>query len=312
METLDQLCVALGFATLAWLNLYLVVLITGLAIQQQWVVLDAPYEQLAVLGEPTVIIAAGAFFVLEFFSDKIPWVDSLWDSVHSLIRPVGGGVLAIQTLGQADPAFIVITAMLAGGTTAITHGFKAGNRLAINTSPEPFTNIGASLTEDIAVMGGLALMAFNPVIAAITFTLFLGFALYVTPKLFRRSRAFLWLLGRRVGLRGTAQVATGRSIGFGMPANLLGKLAIENSMLSVTGRRLWREKTWTIHLDESLEFTLESRTFSEDLAISCPETNRRWILRFPRRAAAKAALDALQKKRPLALDAVTTIAMSGS
>ena len=135
MEVLETLCVALGFATLAGLNLYLVVLVTGLAINQGWVDVSSTYPDLMVLGDPLVITAAGIFFCMEFFADKIPWVDSLWDSVHTLIRPVGGGLLAIHTLGPTDPGFDVVVAMLAGGTALVAHGFKSGTRLALNTSP---------------------------------------------------------------------------------------------------------------------------------------------------------------------------------
>src|SRR5690606_36446179 len=105
MEVLETLAVALGFATLAGLNLYLVVLVSGLAIQQGWVDVSTTYPDLMVLGDPLVVTPAGIFFCLEFFSDKIPWVDSLWDTVHTLIRPVRGGLLALQTLGPTDPGF---------------------------------------------------------------------------------------------------------------------------------------------------------------------------------------------------------------
>ncbi|MCB1093026.1 MAG: DUF4126 domain-containing protein, partial [Verrucomicrobiae bacterium] len=147
MDILNQLAVALGFATLAGLNLYLTVLVTGLAIRMDWIQLSSQYDQLSVLGSDAVLIAAGIFFALEFFSDKIPWVDSLWDGVHTLIRPVGGGLLAIQTLGTSDPAFDVIIGLLAGGTTLVSHGFKAGTRLVVNASPEPVSNIVVSTAE---------------------------------------------------------------------------------------------------------------------------------------------------------------------
>ena len=144
MEILETLCVALGFATLAGLNLYLVVFVTGLAINQGWVDVSSTYPDLLVLGDPAVMTAAGVFFCLEFFSDKVPWVDSLWDSIHTLVRPVGGALLAIHTLGPTEPAFDVIVALLAGGTTLVAHSFKSGTRLALNASPEPVTNIAAS------------------------------------------------------------------------------------------------------------------------------------------------------------------------
>ena len=193
MDILNQLAVALGFATLAGLNLYLTVFITGLAIRMNWLELSTQYEQLSVLGSDAVLIAAGIFFALEFFSDKIPWVDSFWDGVHTLIRPVGGGLLAIQTLGTTEPAFDVVIGLLAGSTTLVTHGFKAGTRLAVNASPEPFSNVALSTAEDVAVVGGLALMAWNPIVAAVFFIAVLAVALGATPRLFRRSKAYLFL-----------------------------------------------------------------------------------------------------------------------
>ncbi len=194
MEIIDQLSIALGFATLAGLNLYLTVLIAGLAIRFNWIALGDQYEQLTVLGHPAVIAAASVFFLAEFFSDKIPWVDSAWDTVHTLIRPIGGALLAMKTLGATDPAFEVIIALLAGSATLVTHGVKASTRLAVNTSPEPVSNIVVSTAEDTAVIGGLALMAISPMVAGIVFVLFLTASVYVTPKLFRRTRVFGWLL----------------------------------------------------------------------------------------------------------------------
>ena len=198
MDTIDQLSIALGFATLAGLNLYLTVLITGLAIRFNWVALAEQYDQLAVLGSPAVIIASGVFFCAEFFSDKIPWVDSAWDTVHTLIRPIGGALLAIKTLGATDPAFEVIIAMLAGSATLLTHGVKAGTRLAVNTSPEPVSNIAVSTAEDAAVIGGLTLMAISPIIAGGVALVFLVVSAWFAPKMFRRMRAFGWLLKRRL------------------------------------------------------------------------------------------------------------------
>ena len=190
MDILDQLSVALGFATLAGLNLYLTVFITGLAIRLDWVTLADKFENLSVLGSDTVLLASGLFFVLEFFSDKIPWVDSFWDAIHTLIRPVGGGLLAIAALGTTDPAFEVIIGMLAGGTTLVMHSFKAGTRVVANTSPEPVSNMALSTTEDAAVIGGLSLMAVNPLLAALVFIAFLVLAVYVLSKFMTKIKGF--------------------------------------------------------------------------------------------------------------------------
>ena len=114
MELVDQLGVALGLATLAGLNLYLTVAVAGLAIRYSWIDLAGPYEHLAVLGNPWIIGVALALFVIEFFADKVPWVDSTWDAVHTLIRPAGAIFLALTAMGEMNPVMSVIAALCAG------------------------------------------------------------------------------------------------------------------------------------------------------------------------------------------------------
>ncbi len=194
MDIIDQLSIALGFATLAGLNLYLTVFVTGLAVRFHWIVLSADYQDLDVLAHPAVLVAAGIFFLLEFFSDKIPWVDSLWDTVHTVIRPVGGAFLAVQTLGETEPAFDVIIALLAGSATLASHGFKASTRLAVNASPEPVSNVAVSVTEDVVVLGGLSLMTISPKLAGLLALIFLSLVIFFAPRLLRRIKAFTSLL----------------------------------------------------------------------------------------------------------------------
>src|SRR6266404_3368352 len=138
-----QTC-ALPISCLAGINLYLTVFITGLAIHFHWITLAPAYQSLEALGNPVIITIAGILYFLEFFADKIPWIDSAWDAVHTVIRPIGGALLALQVLGHPSPTFTVIVALLAGGTSLITHTAKAATRLASNTSPEPFSNIALS------------------------------------------------------------------------------------------------------------------------------------------------------------------------
>lgn len=171
MEILSTLGVALGFATLSGINLYLTTFIAGLAIRLNWLDLADKYESLAVLSNPWIIGIAGVLFVIEFFADKIPWLDSSWDAIHTFIRPIGGTLLALAALGEIDPAMAVIASLLSGGTTLITHTAKAGTRLLVNMSPEPVSNIATSLGEDGLVLGGLGMMALAPVAS---FFLFLG------------------------------------------------------------------------------------------------------------------------------------------
>jgi hypothetical protein len=198
METLQTLGLALGLATLAGLNLYLTVFVAGLAIQQHWITLLPQYEQLHVLAHPAIIALSGAMYLLQFFADKVPWVDSLWDAVHTIIRPLGGAFLAVRVLGTPDPVYDVIIALLAGGVTFVAHSVKAGTRLVANHSPEPFSNIALSVSEDVAVLGGLALINHDPVLALIVFSALLLLACYFVPKLYRSVKVNLWFLWRKL------------------------------------------------------------------------------------------------------------------
>jgi len=219
VERLDLLAVALGLAALAGVNLYLTVFATGLAIHFHWITLAQQYQSLEVLGNPWIIGIAGVLYLLEFFADKIPWVDSLWDAMHTVIRPIGGALLAIQVLGQSSPAFTVIVALLAGGTSLITHTAKAATRLASNTSPEPFSNIALSLGEDAAVLGGLALVHLNPLLALIVFLLGIGAFFYFAPKILRATKVKIWLAWKK--LNGPAD----RNVPVQLPISLPARLA---------------------------------------------------------------------------------------
>jgi len=193
VEKLNLLGVALGLACLAGINLYLTVFATGLAIHFHWITLSPAYQSLEVLGDPVIITVAGVLYFLEFLADKIPWIDSAWDAVHTVIRPIGGALLAIQVLGHPSPALTVIVALLAGGTSLVTHTAKAATRLASNTSPEPFSNIALSFGEDLAVLGGLALVHFNPLLALSIFATAIAAFLYFAPKILRAMKAKIWL-----------------------------------------------------------------------------------------------------------------------
>lgn len=190
MDILEQLGVALGFATLAGINLYLTTFLAGLAVRFDWLSLASKYEQLEILADPWIIAVSGVLFAIEFFADKIPWVDSTWDILHTIIRPIGGVLLALAALGELDPTISVIAALLAGGTTLTTHLAKAGGRLFINLSPEPVSNIAASSAEDGLVLGGLGLMALAPVPGLFVFILIVavaGFIVWKTSSLFQKG-----------------------------------------------------------------------------------------------------------------------------
>jgi hypothetical protein len=319
VEKLNLLAVALGLAALAGINLYLTVFATGLAIHFHWITLAPAYQSLEVLGNPVIVIIAGILYFLEFFADKIPWIDSAWDAVHTVIRPIGGALLAIQVLGHPSPAFTVIVALLAGGTSLIAHTAKAATRLASNTSPEPFSNIGLSLGEDAAVLGGLALVHFNPLLALSIFVLGIAAFFYFAPKILRAMKAKIWLALKKLNgpadlsmpvklpvalparlasvfsrenvLRETIAWAIPCISGRGsrMPANLFGALVATNEepgKLLFVARKSGRPFAKTIELDDSM-IAHEPKFLSENLIIF-PKVGKgaRYSFIFPRSNAA--------------------------
>lgn len=157
---LVALAAALGWAS--GLRLYAVVLITGLVGYADWVQLP---PGLALLESPLVIGAAGIMAAMEFLADKVPWVDSVWDSVHTLIRIPAGALLAAGVFGGIDaPAWQMVAALMGGTLAATAHVAKATTRAAVNTSPEPFSNWGLSLLDDLAVPTMLWLAWAHPVV----------------------------------------------------------------------------------------------------------------------------------------------------
>ena len=188
MQILEQLGLALGLASLAGLNLYLTVFLSGMLVRFDALHLAAKYQTLEVLGHDWVLITAGVLYAIEFVADKVPWLDSLWDSVHTLIRPVGGTLLAMQALGEMPAHMEVVGALLAGGAALTTHSAKAGTRLLANHSPEPASNIALSIAEDIAVVAGTLIMVLKPIIALCLFTIVLITLWLVLPRMVRVIR----------------------------------------------------------------------------------------------------------------------------
>lgn len=183
--TLIEIARALGFSFTSGVNLYATVAILGLATRYGWVDLPAQFE---VFDSDLVIYGAIGMYVVEFVADKIPWVDSLWDAVHTIIRPLGGALIALAAVGEASPAVEGLVALLGGSVAATSHFAKAGSRAVVNTSPEPASNTIASLVEDLLVFGlGLLALLF-PVVAMILVTALLIIILYFSVRLFRAAR----------------------------------------------------------------------------------------------------------------------------
>jgi Domain of unknown function (DUF4126) len=232
VEKLNLLAVALGLAALCGINLYLTVFVTGMAIHFHWITLAPAYQSLEVLGHPAIITVAGILYFLEFFADKIPWVDSAWDAVHTVIRPIGGALLAIQVLGHPSPAYAVIVALLAGGTSLAAHTAKAATRLTSNASPEPFSNIGLSLGEDAAVLGGLALVHLNPLLALLILILAIASFFYFAPRILRAMKVKIWLAWKKLNGPANPDVAVK------LPATLPSRLASVFSRENVLGETI--------------------------------------------------------------------------
>jgi hypothetical protein len=162
MEWLETIGRTLGFSLAAGVNLYATVAILGLASRYGWVALP---DQFRVFDNEWIIGAATVLYLIEFVADKIPWVDSLWDSVHTLIRPVGGALVAVAAMGEMSPGMQAVFALLGGTVAASAHVTKASTRVAVNASPEPFSNWILSFLGDGFVIGLAVITLKFPLIA---------------------------------------------------------------------------------------------------------------------------------------------------
>lgn len=167
MSAVELIALAASVSLLAGWRLYLVVFATGIAMKFGWLALPDQLRTLDVLASNWIVGIAGVGALAEFFADKIAWVDSIWDAVHSFIRPLGGAMLSLAIVDSADPSWQVASFLLGGGAAFIAHAGKAGARTLVNTSPEPFSNVVVSTAEDVATGGLFALALANPVAAAL-------------------------------------------------------------------------------------------------------------------------------------------------
>jgi hypothetical protein len=189
-DTLSAAALAGGLSWASGLRLYMTLFIAGWFSRMDWV--DLP-QSLQVLASPWVMGITGGLMMVEFLADKVPGLDSLWDAVHTFIRIPAGALLGAAAIGQMDPAWTTIAAILGGTFAAGAHVTKAGSRALINTSPEPFSNWTASLTEDAAVAGGLWAAFFHPWLMVVLLVIFFLVAVWLLPKLWRGLR---WLFNR--------------------------------------------------------------------------------------------------------------------
>lgn len=188
MDTLQTVVLASLLAWASGIRLYFVVCAVGLLGYFDYIELPAG---LKVLEHPWVMGTAGFMLAMEFLVDKVPGLDTLWDAVHTFVRIPAGALLAAGATGDSLTALTVAAGLLGGTITAGTHFAKSGTRAAINTSPEPFSNWGASLTEDAMAAGGIWLALMHPVVFLVALAIFLALAIWLLPKVWRGIRAML-------------------------------------------------------------------------------------------------------------------------
>lgn len=181
---------SLGF--FSGLNLYAVVFVSGLAIRFHWIHLTTQLSSLDILSHPAIMTTAGILYAVEFFADKIPWVDNVWDAIHTVIRPLAASFLALHVLGNQSTELKIVAALICGTFALTSHTAKAGTRLSTNLiSPvEPFSNIGLSLAEDAVAISALYFVYEHPYVAFGIVLAFLAVILYFAPKLYRAIRSF--------------------------------------------------------------------------------------------------------------------------
>ncbi|MCB1644761.1 MAG: DUF4126 family protein [Pseudomonadales bacterium] len=194
----------MGVSWASGVNLYAALLMLGIGGATGNIDLPPAMET---LENPLVIMAAGVMYFAEFFADKIPGLDSTWDALHTFIRIPAGALLAASAVGDVTPAVEIAAGILGGGMAATSHAAKAGTRLAINTSPEPFTNWGMSITEDIAVIGGLWAALNHPWIFLGLLAVFIALTIWLLPKIWRGIRFLFNKLASLFGKREPATLA---------------------------------------------------------------------------------------------------------
>jgi hypothetical protein len=196
MEPITAWATAVGLSWASGIRLYAVLFLCGIAHALGWIELP---PALRVLADPWVLAASGGLLAIEFIADKVPWIDSVWDAVHTFIRLPAGALLAAGVFGP-DEAGLALSAALLGGTLATgSHLAKAGGRLMINASPEPVTNWSASFTEDAVVPATLLLTFTYPLVLLALVVVFMAVTVWLAPRLLRALYSFIIRLRRKFG-----------------------------------------------------------------------------------------------------------------
>ncbi len=206
---IQTIALTMGVAWASGINLYAAVGMLGLGGTLGYI--DLP-PTLEVIQDPMVILAAAFMYCVEFMADKTPGVDTGWDALHTFIRIPAGAALAAGAVGDVTPALAIAAGLVGGSVTAATHATKAGSRVLINTSPEPFSNWAASFAGDVAVFAGLWAALQHPMVFLALFVVFLLLLCWFLPKVWRGVRLVLRKLGIWLGLVSDAQDRHGREL----------------------------------------------------------------------------------------------------
>ena len=199
MDVVSLIALSMGLAWASGINLYAAVFMLGYLGATGYIILP---DSLQILADPLVMTAAAVMYCIEFFADKIPGIDSGWDSLHTFIRIPAGAMLAAGAVGDISPAIELAAGLLGGSLAAVSHAAKAGGRLLLNASPEPFSNWGSSITEDVLVIAGLWLAIMHPFWFLAALTVFIIFIVWLLPRLWRLLKTVIrqisnWCCGEK-------------------------------------------------------------------------------------------------------------------
>jgi hypothetical protein len=188
----NTISLTMGVAWASGINLYAAILVLGLLGATGNITLPVTLQ---ILTDPTVMTAAGVMYFVEFFTDKMPGVDTGWDTLHTFIRIPAGALLAAGAVGDVNPAVALTAAILGGGLAAGAHAVKSGSRVIINTSPEPFTNWAVSIAEDVVVIGGLWTALHHPLLFLVLMIVFVGLMIWLLPKIWGGIKKIFGYIG---------------------------------------------------------------------------------------------------------------------
>jgi hypothetical protein len=193
MDPISNLALASGLSWASGFRLYATVFIVGMLAKFELVTLPASLD---ILTHPVVLTLAGALAVIEFLADKVPYIDSAWDSIQTFIRIPAGALLAMGAINSSDPMIATVSALLGGTMTGMTHTTKTGSRAMINTSPEPVSNVAASVAEDTVFLAGGWLALMHPAVFIGVLLGFIMLMLWLIPKLWRGIKSVFSNIGK--------------------------------------------------------------------------------------------------------------------